>query len=760
MKNHFTHVCLIVLLILCISDICQAKNIILFVMEQNSYNQLGGASATSTINKIRTSIQDWDNKLCPAIIPWTYPTCTTPPCQNYAVCNPLYERLQDEYVNARNNGDVLEGVIFIGRIPIPECKNIETGMVIPFDMVYMDLVNADGSRYRDIGLASPYYNSATGEYSWNYQNSYGDRLNDIWVSRIYAYDVQTIREKNVVYNENQIYQRYFDRWYARMNYSAKVPSRGFAMGGCQDLGQDVHTNLSMYMLNLKWTAEFNEQHNTSFNWASQLLAGPMGCITFGAFNNAMFPNPATTNKNARSCRYTTLPIVYGPGGTGGGSVTVPTGDSLGWEWAGVFNHSFPLASNFRDRNGGPVLQGSFFMGSLGPYWGGTNYIRSGGYGNSYHVYEDKTPASDKVNNPYGYDIGWKGKTGVWRVPITTTKTYKVYAYYTANSANCDKVNYRVMEAPRTNNVPSSVTQDFSAVVNQKVHATTNWQANWEEVKSGSPATPITMTLTAGNMFLMEISVNDGQTGTHIADAVALVNPNNTSDYIIIDDAEPANYTPTNNNPSVLFSTKGFFVCDDISRNYEDMANEYGGKGKIQTPFFCHNACHINKFNERRADPIKDKNLGSLYALGQEGLICMGTASLDWPGDNKETFFNCCVNEFDFGQAFREQAQTRFGSSSTIYALLGAGALRPKPYIQYSSLELRDKTYSTSNATVSSAQPVYLYNVKVNLNGGLVVTSKHSETVAPISPFGTYSEIKVRESSLSPTGTHTVRLTPS
>jgi hypothetical protein len=756
MKKHFALPGMIALLLLFTWEKCPAKNVILFIMESDAYNALGGDQGT--INSIRTSIQDWEDKICPPVIRWTYPVCNTHPCTNYDECNPLFIELQNQYRNIRNSGNVLEGVILIGRIPIPLYTPDARQPRIPFDKLYMDLANGAGATYADLGLESPFpFDAANDVYTTAYQNPPGDGIYDIWVSRIDAFDLGDIREKDISYTEYQVYQRYFDRWNQRMNFSAKVPSRGFVMGGCQDLGGNIHAEIgaAMDILNMKWTAEFATSHSSTFNWASQLLAGPRGCITNGAFNHTDFPN--TLGKNRRFCRYNNLPEVYLPTGTHG-SQAVSSGDSLGWEWAGVFNHSFATGTNFWDAyEVGPPLQGSFGYGTYGPFWGGSNDVRGPAqmgdcYGNSCHVYNDAANQSDI----YNYLTGWKGKSASWRwiVPTGGTGDYRIYVHYDApvdpgrKATNCNSVTYRIMESQMQTGVAvNHLISDNSVTVNQQTHINpSSGDANLEVLLN-------TLHLTAGNMFIIEINLNDGLGGDHVVDAVAVrLLPAGTTVYI--DDTEPT-FTEPFDNPGLIFSTAAFTPIDYINRSYEDLGDENGGNGRIKTPFYCHNACNINEFNvnSKRALAI-DKNIGTLLALGHEGLICMGAVSHDNPGVVKNAFFECLASGLDFGEAFRAQMQAQSAvNADRVYGLLGAGALRWKPYVQFNSLEIRDRTFNSGTNSFTPNQPIYLYHVTVNGTAGLVATSTHNTS----SPFGTYSEVKMRESTLSPTGSNEVRL---
>jgi hypothetical protein len=181
-----------------------------------------------------------------------------------------------------------------------------------------------------------------------------------------------------------------------------------------------------------------------------------------------------------------------------------------------------------------------------------------------------------------------------------------------------------------------------------------------------------------------------------------------------------------------------------------MGCEPGGGGFSKTQFFLMCACNINHF--LYSTGTLDKNIGNLYALGYNGLICMGASTIDGGGSDKSSFTRALRNGDCFGKAYLDYINSSF-STSTLYALLGAGTLCAQPYIQYGS-DVIENEYITGIRLVWSRNPVFIRGVTVTGNdGNLYATSSYD---AASSPFGTHGEIVIRaETVLSPSGVNEV-----
>jgi hypothetical protein len=748
-------------------------------------------SLQSLVDQYLSDIVAYDNKKT-KLISWL-----ANPGNNAHQCDSLWHRLQNEYFTAINEGDIIEGAVLIGNVPVPQ-QNPTTGY-LPLDQVYMDIIN----RNTGLGYLKSSFDTVSGYYTTTYN---GDQYYDIWISRINAQYLGWTREGLYYLDECGIYIRYLTKLHNRMTQPASVPSRGFVMGG--PVGTSVHNDLGSYftILNLPWFAEFTAGDNSSFNWMSQLLSGPRGCINYGAFNGTLFPSDASA-RNARYCRYTHLNTVYLPGGNiAPYGVSVYEYDSLGWEWAGVYGHSSPELTDFFSNQDGELSNGRFSFGTLGPYSASTNYWINNGYGNGHFWYQDD------VNNPnpYNRDFANKDKKVQWRWNVPSTHNYLIYAYYTADQSNVNWLMYWLYQMNINGGVSQSLVQigahggtwdrlgwDINDEVNscvrppnsdvsygQRKHATNPHHLtdpNWELINctnNNGTITPDPVQLTGGTVadIIVEMTGSvreycptvDPLNGNYIVDAVRFlsttdgVNPDWVVDQIVDDTTPLAGYPQLDNTPSEIFSTNGRFHEDEQNRSYEDIGDEPGGGGYSKSQFFLMKACEINNFivTSPGNDPgAISKNLGNLYALGHNGLICMGTASSDCMGENKTPFTTALKDGKDFGEAFLAQQNSSWflscvpGAVLNVYALLGAGNLQAQPYVQYGSDIEQNMTISTPQSPLNLYQPVLVQNVTVSGSGNWSITSNNSGM-----PPGTHSEIVIRpETDFAPTGSNVVHL---
>jgi hypothetical protein len=309
--------------------------------------------------------------------------------------------------------------------------------------------------------------------------------------------------------------------------------------------------------------------------------------------------------------------------------------------------------------------------------------------------------------------------------------------------------------------------------------------NWELINctnNNGIITPTPIILYGGAIVVINLAAKGSSreycptvsslTGNYIVDAIRFVSttdgvsPDGAVD-AIVDDAEPQlGYPQIDNEPSELFNMNSCFTEDEQNRGYEDMGDEPGGGGYSKSQFFLMKACEINNFIST-SPPLADdpnpgtaisKNMGNLYALGHNGLICMGTASSDCPGESKAPFTTALNDGKDFGEAFLAQQNSSWfincGSGGLmVYALLGAGSLRAQPYVQYGADIEQNMTITTPQNPLNLYQPVLVQNVTVSGSGNWSITSNNSGM-----PPGTHSEIVIRpETDFAPTGTNVVHL---
>jgi hypothetical protein len=731
---------------------------------------------------------------------------------NFVQCIVVWDTLEQRYFTCMASGDALEGAVLVGDIPVP----IVAG--VPTDEIYMDIVDRSGVPQPYLPNQTPYFFDPGGNFTGKYGYAdaggpAGDGLNDIWVSRINGrYLNGGIRQGPFLYDEYSVYMNYFNRLHVRMTDPATVPSRGFTMGAPVDY--DVRSTLTygMRQLNLPWLAEFTGGDNSSFNWMSQLLAGPRGCITYGGFNGAPFPN---WNNNSRYCVYDKIDSVYGPGALHPTSLTLNPSDSLGWEWAAPFGHSCPGYTDFfSDGDVGDVYNGRFSFGTLGPYWGTyppRQYVVAGGYNDQHLWYQDNSASA----NPYSYPLGYKGKKAHWRWKVPANQPagtlYNVYAYWEASPSNVNYIEYwlfqmsifggksqhimgsRLLAQPGSYIWPLNCDKDGlnsgcagcsgpckppnqDQSTGQQQHYVHNLpdDPNWERIF------PVVSGLMPDSMVEVMMPTYGSReygptvsniTGNYIIDAIRFIScnadttPNYNVDQIVNFNDPAGGYPNQINNASQVYTTPGCYTSDGELRSFEDMGSEPGGGGISKPVFFMTNACGINCFTQTTpqsgdlppyySGPALIKNLGNLYALGYNGLICFGTATEDYSGSTKESFTTALRNGSDFGEAFLAQQSTAssINSNSINHALLGAGSLQAQPYIQYGSYVEQPRTISGTEGT-STYAPVLIQNVTVTGTGSWTVTSNTGTS----SPLCDHSEIVVRpESDFAPTGTNVVDL---
>lgn len=701
------------------------------------------------------AVEEFDHKKT-EVIAWTNPT---------DAWQALRDRLQVEYFEAKNAGDELEGAVLIGDVCVPQAAYNRGGGVFdfspPMDHFLMDIVDKRSSppvAYTNDDVPFPTIQVYFTEY---FTGSYsgGDSEADIWISRINAVNMPTLREGNDVKDEYRIYSDYLQKVIDRMNEPASVPSRGFVMGGPEDRGPVNNTLGGLQNLNLPWYVEFEgPEQNTPYNWMSQLLAGPRGTITYGSFNGTLFPT-SEYERNRRSCRYNTLNVSHYSGTATPTSITV--GDSSGWEWAGLFNHSHPGGSNFYSNGSYKLpLNGRFWQGTFGPNITLADRMTDGGYQGEYFRYY----TDPNVANPYSMNMGVKLKKAMWRWPINTdgqsTKNFDIYLSYVPSPSN-DPALWVTLHEVRinANGVPYDYVAEHNIVddtysqtdtqndLPQQYHA--QYPGCWHKVKfRPNPDPNYYVTLHEDNLAIVSVILDRPISSPvyRIADAVLFISTDGTV-VDVVDDSEPNVYPEQDNSSHHILSTRGFAFNDYINRNYEDMGSEPGGGGVSKTQFFMFDACDINNF-------LEYKNIGMMYALGHNGLINMGAGGPDYQanGPFRTAYIEALATGMDFGQAFiyalnNSSIIDRYGA---LYNLLGAGSLQARSYIQYGTVITEDLDINSGYSTIAM-MPILIRNVIVNDNGDWDVSCSSALNC-------THSEIVIRpETVLSPAGSNEVHL---
>ena len=114
-------------------------------------------------------------------------------------------------------------------------------------------------------------------------------------------------------------------------------------------------------------------------------------------------------------------------------------------------------------------------------------------------------------------------------------------------------------------------------------------------------------------------------------------------------------------------------------------------GRSKTKFFFHNVCDLNLFTHK-------EKTGNAYALTDSGLISVGTAGWNQPGNSYQSFFANLNSGLCFGESFINYANSI--GFNLHFQLLGFGTVYKKafkPYVEFENdttlnLDLLDKHY--------------------------------------------------------------------
>lgn len=680
----------------------------------------------STIEAYADDVRNYDYKTVEVIVPTITGTTEMQRARS------LWLVLKNSYQNSNGTIDKLEGAVLIGDLPVAMLN--ESGYYTAFDYFYMDIWDALSNTAYPNDDMTPWttvFNNDNGvmnEYIDSRSYSSDGKM-DIWVSRVDASNIRFLRGKSgssAYLQEYQILNEYFGRVHSRMTSSANTPSRGFALGHITNMSTNTLDRLSMKYLNLPFYTEFRNPDNNPFNWMSQLQAGPLGNINLGAYNGVRFPD----QQNRRDCTMKNPVLNL----TTGAYVPVSDLDNLGYEWAGVFehsceaHHSFNATDHFADGGGHALdVNGNFTNCTLGPYWGDglqpdwPSYKRTGGYLNDYYYFNNQNISTD----PYNY-AAWRLKSATWRANIANSGIYDVYIYYTALNSNSEAVPAEVYEfqTDASNNLIANVVNNNTVTrsLNQRIHIE-NTYPGWEPLAKG-------WNLTAGDAMIIFLSAN-GCFGDVIADAVWIRNTTNSNYDIFID------------NNDIYSGDKGFWTNDRVNRSFESMQDERSDhKAFSKVPFFITNACHINNFAFSSID-----NLGNLYALGHSGLISLGTSNNNHAGRTYDVFMKDIAQGKSFGEAFLDQVNDGFWIGN-VYALLGAGTLRAQPYIPYNTYGIENQNISTPKVS-SYTRPCKISNVTITETGSFDLTSVSSSktpaqvVIRPETQFKRDSEVRIK-----------------
>ena len=640
-------------------------------------------------------------------------------------CYYLWNLLSGKYEEYHSDPDPLEGVILVGNIPVPTFHYGD--LTIACEYFYMDLWDsspANDCPYPDWEFPNGPWQKMPGEYYILNRNVYeGDEELEIWVSRIYATNLNYLRADGASWGEfleeYEIIDAYFDKVHERMTTAAPATRRGVAIGkppenyfpplrtmsAMDNLiqtdildGVDYFDNLSDLRL------------NQAAAWQALLQAGRPGNINYGSFQG----NPFTSKVYERACET----------GLAGGF----------YEWAAVYAHSSHLFHGFHEYyNSGYDAGGGFFSVNEAPSW--TEHS-SGGFNNGKYYVWDNEPVPHSIAE--WSTIIPKGKGGL----------YEIHMYWKASPSNSRNSWYYLHAG-----------KNFYKIFDDRLDQTVSSPDHWHFINDFNADEFDTL------VFVMDPN-NAGYDGLCIADAVdfrlVLANPwaigveYETGDFVSYNGVNykcvyahrsqvdwypgavwfweedtyrlrvtPGNLAPVWNpngvyyqvdecvsyndinyrciqahtsqhdwkppivpalwqldtsravTPNDLFDIShrgngGFRLKNWYNRSFCDMQDEPGGQSKVL--FFEGIACKICNYYE-------PDNLGLLYGMGHAGLIMLGN-SYDNSAGNDYTEYTERLRDGDsFGEAYLFYANRdfRLRHFNDNFILFGAGTLKTKSY---------------------------------------------------------------------------------
>ncbi|MBN1980671.1 MAG: hypothetical protein JW795_04020 [Chitinivibrionales bacterium] len=570
-------------------------------------------------------------------------------------CNRLWQVLCNNYRASLKTSDPIEGAVFVGNLPVPIFYSM--GQWIVVDYFYMDFWDSrtrecytswnqvwDTCITNETIFKTTQQTTAITDTVFDRYRYQGDGKAEIWVSRVYATTIENLRPTGASWGEfleeYEIIDRYFDRVYERMNLRAKVPSRAFSMGHISDWYPDslsaltdLENMLGFNQLGVSGVHYFVNPHNNPAKYQALLQAGPAGAVTYGAFQGVRFP----VNEFYRDTWDANF-----------------AGDSRGYEFAGIFEHSTENEHVFNMvSSAGNCLNGRFRTTTVAPAW---KRVESGGFaGGSFYWCQERD------EKPVWGERGYKDRdrymrTCRWNAYVTKPGAYKLYLWYEARPEN---------EAFSHANLFVNDRLVSAFPVNQQIHADVKAGTQWEMLRS------IELTGDSNKISLrLHPSFNNPDPeilpDRTIADALLLQRVSD-GDSIIVD------------NDDRDFMMK-WFECEQWKeRSYFSMIDD-GGPSKV--PFFIIQGCNVFSFNYTNC-------LGLLYAMGYEGLVSVGTSSPGWFSCTYETLSQCLGKGKSFGAAYLDMVNEHFTDYYNTYELIGVGTLRASPYKPY--IDARTKT---------------------------------------------------------------------
>jgi hypothetical protein len=659
-------------------------------------------------------------------------------------CEALWDTISNKYANSLRTGDTLEGVVMVGNLPCAwredlywhnEDPNISPED-IPDDRYFMDICDQNHNVYSSDNVVWDF--DATKNLFTIYHSP--DQHLDIWVSRIMADQIRGLRNGLIAMDEYTIINNYFARLHARMTQPAKVPPRGFAMGGISEWGNpapDPCAEVGFGHLNLRNVFDFRFPSNRPSNWLLQLVWGPYGGTTLGAFNGTRYSDVPGQNEitwtNSQLWDYKTS-----------SNVSVQAHDTMGYEWAGIYEHSNFNTHAFNQSPDSQVDQtpfGIFTDATLAAQWCPNNLNVTGSqyYHNSAYVYNP----DNNTSNPWDAICG-RGENSIFKalIPTGAGGTYHIYLSYPSSPSNSNWVYGMVHSWARDHSFYpyAGLTRVFGFPNLDSIYG---WHYGLSKIAAIDMTTHNPAYTYPGTNFecihdlggnLANFTFNDNDTawiepsvdaGNLIADAVMLV-PTAGGSPIIID------------NSDLGFASNNWYDRSFLDMQDEDAVN-HNSISKV--PFFISSGCETGNYmccydpadvshNNFETSPHVENCLGLLYGMAHSGLISF-TSAISYPeGEGFDNFTIALAGKDSHGQpnTFGNALLAKCNNDIGIpMVLIGAGTLRADStaYVPYGIQEVTIVNQQISN-TVTYSDPgklVWLQGLNVTSSGNCTTVGK-------------------------------------
>ena len=650
----------------------------------------------------------------------------------------LWHILSDFYEEYHSAPDTLEGVVLVGDLPVPTffIRKVVGSQIYeltaPCEYFLMDLWNnMSGVAYLDWEQPNGPWSRYNGNILDRQQGTYqGDGKLEIWVSRIYATNLNYLRAEGAPWGEfleeYEIIDAYFDKVHERMTTPVSGTRRGIAIGrppGFSSLQGMADLDRIFQPANIDYFDNMADLRlNQAAAWQALLQSGRAGNINYGSYHGTPFTNAVYE----RNCE-TTLPA-----GT--------------YEWAAIFAHSSWTYHGFHEyRNSGYDAGGGFFNVNNAPAW---TEQSSGGFNNGKY---------------YEWDMYWVAHANAeWSavIPDGLAGIWAVDMYWVGSEVNSETSTYYMHGDDDFRKINNIAGEPFSGTLDQTEETPDNWHTiDWFDADEFDTL-----------VFVMAPN-NGGYTGRCIADAVDFrllyaeeeweigvqyevndivcfhgINYRCTSrhisqvdwypgkpgvylweEYISRIRVTPGNLAPIWNpnfvyyhvdecvsyeninyrcrqahysqidwkppivpalwqevtnreiTPDDLFDISnrgngGFRLKNWYNRSFCDMQDEPGGQSKIL--FFEAIACAISNY-------YQPDNLGLLYGMGHAGLTMIGNSFYNWSDNDYQVYTEALGpsgGQQIFGKAYLDYANRDFPLDiEDNFILFGAGTLKESSY---------------------------------------------------------------------------------